>query len=178
MEAEDFSCFRFNTKRTASCFVGLLLGCYPLQPANKDTHLKTKNFIFCDLFARNNLKLSGRKTISTIALATVSIPAAILIASPRRYIQYIYRQRNLLTRLLLFELASFEQKSLIYKPFQLSICGLQLNFFVCFAPATVNIPEKKFLMETLFTFTPVLQNGAKVLRGLKDLNVAKTMKNY
>ena len=32
---------------------------------------------------------------------------------------------------------------------------------MCFALATVNIPAKKFLMETLFTCTPMLQNGGR-----------------
>ena len=111
--------------------------------------------------ARRQQSTQVENNNNTLAPATVWIPAAILIASPRRY---TYWQRNLLTRAILFALVSFEQKSFIYKPFQLSICGLQLNFFVCFAPATVNIPVKKFLMETLFTCTPVLQNGGRELK--------------
>ena len=36
-----------------------------------------------------------------------------------------------------------------------------IKFFTCFAPATVNILAKNFLMEALFTCAPVLQDGAR-----------------
>ena len=54
------------------------------------------------------------------------------------------------------------QAKTLYITMFLTFClWFVIEFFVCFAFATVNIRAKKFLMETLFTCTPMLQNGGR-----------------